>query len=80
LDLVRIGRARLVTTVKNLDFFASGWSRFDPDMLRCFEGRDLSSIPMFHAQREVLALFFTRSELRLMRKALFPREAESLGA
>ncbi|NTU60299.1 MAG: hypothetical protein HGA98_04495 [Deltaproteobacteria bacterium] len=70
LDLVRIGGARVLTSVKNVDFFNTGWCRYDRDMLRCFEGVERSRVSMFEAQREVLAGVFTRAELFLLEKAL----------
>jgi hypothetical protein len=76
LDLVRIGGIRLVTTVKNLDFFYTGWCRYDRDMLRCFDGNDRSKVPMFAAQRQVLAGVFTQAEMLLMERTLanvFPK-------
>ncbi len=70
LDLVRIGEARVVTTVRNLDFFETGWSRFDRDMLRCFEGSEEATGSMFEAQRPLLAALFTSSELLKIENAL----------
>ena len=70
LDLVRLGGARVVTTVKNLDFFHTGWSRYDRDMLHCFEGVEQSPKSMFDAQRAILDRVFTRSEVAVMERAL----------
>lgn len=71
LDLLRVGSLRVVTTVKNATFFESGWSRYDRDMLRCFEGCENGTSSMFEVQRSVLECFFTRSELKRMEGALF---------
>ena len=70
LDLVRVGGNRVVTTIANLDFFNTGWARYDRDMLRCFEGAMTAGRPMFQAQEPVLASIFTKSELLLMKRAL----------
>lgn len=70
LDLVRIGGTRLVTTVKNLDFFHTGWCRYDRDMLRCFHGVERSDVSMFEVQRDVLRRVFTDSEMVLMERRL----------
>ena len=70
LDLVRVGGVRIVTTVKTLDFFDAGWSRFDRDMLRCFQGRERGHEPMFGVQREGLLGVFTHSEVTLMGRRL----------
>lgn len=70
LDLVRFGGIRVVTTVKNLDFFHTGWSRYDRDMLRCFEGDERSPTSMFEAQRTVLERVLTRSEVAVIDRAL----------
>lgn len=70
LDLVRFGGVRVVTTVKNLDFFHTGWSRYDRDMLRCFDGAERSSATMFEAQRSLLERVFTRAEVAVMDRAL----------
>jgi hypothetical protein len=69
-DLVRVAGDRLVTTIRNLDFYATGWSRFDRDMLRCFAGAEHSPTTIFEAQRPVLGKYFTEAELRLMERTL----------
>jgi hypothetical protein len=70
LDLVRVAGVRLVTTAKNAEFFATGWCRFDRDMLRCFDGVEKGNQSMFEAQRALLERLFTRSEVELMARAL----------
>ncbi len=70
LDLVRIGGVRVVTTVKNMDFFSTPWCRYDRDMLRCFDSSEAGGQSMFAAQRPVLERVFTRSEMVLMARAL----------
>jgi Fe-S-cluster containining protein len=75
LDLVQIGPSRLVTTPKNIDFFSSGWSRYDRDMLRCFEGEVTARRSMFEQQREVLARGLTEAELLAAERAI----SEALG-
>ncbi|MBI5016533.1 MAG: hypothetical protein HZB55_13720 [Deltaproteobacteria bacterium] len=70
LDLIRVAGARVVTTVLNLDFFHTGWSRYDRDMLRCFEGAERARVSMFQAQRDVLADLLTRAELTLLERTL----------
>ncbi|MHB8765261.1 MAG: hypothetical protein ACYDA8_13150 [Deferrisomatales bacterium] len=70
LDLVRAGNLRVVTTVKNMDFFQTGWCRFDRDMLRCFEGTEKSPTSMFETQRPVLERLFTQAEMVLMTRKL----------
>jgi len=70
LDLVRLDGIRIVSTVKNVRFFNMGWSRFDRDMLRCFEGRELSEESMFEVQKKELLQVFTISEVTLMERTL----------
>ena len=70
LDLIRIGDTRVVTTVKNIGFFDTGWCRYDQDMLSCFEGVEEGRASMFEVQRPVLARLFTRSEVILLEEAL----------
>lgn len=70
LDLVRVRGLRVVTTVKNLDFFHTGWSRYDRDMLSCFQGVEVGHRSMFETQSEVLQRVFTRSEMLLMEQRL----------
>ena len=71
LDLVRVGGVRVVTTVSNLDFFDTGWSRYDRDMLRCFDGMPaVHGMTMFEAQKGFLLRVMTRSEVFLMEKAI----------
>jgi hypothetical protein len=80
LDLVRVGGVRVVTTVKNLDFFETGWCRYDRDMLRCFDGAVTGPSSMFTAQKPVLSRLFTRSEMILIERKLEAAEcAESVG-
>ncbi|GAB4271102.1 MAG: hypothetical protein Kow0092_25740 [Deferrisomatales bacterium] len=70
LDLIRIDGVRAVTTVKNAEFFATGWSRYDRDMLRCFDGVDAGSRSMLEVQRPVLLRVFTEAEVIVMERAL----------
>ncbi len=70
LDLVRVAGVRVVTTVKNPHFFATGWCRFDRDMLRCFDGEERGDQSMFEAQREQLLRVFTLAEMTLMARAV----------
>jgi Fe-S-cluster containining protein len=70
LDLVRVGGVRIVTTVANSDFFLTGWSRFDRDMLRCFDGEPTGRCSMFEAQQDVLQKVFTQSEMTLMQRRI----------
>lgn len=70
LDLVRVNGARVVTTVRNQAFFDTGWSRYDADMLRCFEGAQRATRSMFDVQRAVLDRVFTRAEVLRMEETL----------
>ncbi|MBE0617113.1 MAG: hypothetical protein IH608_04205 [Proteobacteria bacterium] len=70
LDLLRVNGVRVVTTPKNPAFFDTGWSRYDRDMLRCFEGREGSAESMFAVQRGLLLQTFTLAEVRRMEKVL----------
>ena len=70
LDLVRLGSARVITTPSNLDFFVTGWSRYDRDMLRCFEGQVDSPLSMYEQQATILRRVFSPSELRAVERAL----------
>ena len=70
LDLARIGSIRLVTTVKNLDFFDTGWCRYDRDMLHCFDGVEQATVSMFDTQLTLLQEVFTQAELVLMQQRL----------
>ncbi len=70
LDLIRVGGIRVVTTVKNPEFFATGWCRYDRDMLRCFDGEQRTTRTMFGAQRPVLERVFTRAEVVLLERRL----------
>jgi hypothetical protein len=70
LDLIRVAGARVVTTVLNLDFFHTGWSRYDRDMLRCFEGLERARASMFQTQRDVVAGIFTRAEFALLERTM----------
>jgi hypothetical protein len=70
LDLVRINGIRVVTTPKNGLFFGTGWSRYDRDMLLCFEGRQRGATSLFFAQRDLLLHAFTLAEVRRMEQAL----------
>ncbi len=77
IDLVRVNGARVVTTVLNPTFFDTGWSRYDADMLRCFEGAQRSARSMFEVQRPVLLRVFTRSEVLRMEETLARRRSRS---
>jgi hypothetical protein len=77
LDLVRAGGLRVVTTAKNRDFFSTGWSRYDRDMLRCFEGIQRGAEPMLRVQQPVLLRIFTASEVALMERTLLSVERSS---
>lgn len=70
LDLLRVGGIRIVTTVANPAFFDTGWSRYDADMLRCFENQDPAAKPMFQVMRATLRQVFTRAEVAVMEKSL----------
>jgi len=70
LDLIRVGGVRVVTTPANAAFFDTGWSRYDRDMLRCFEGGERGAQSMFSAQRDLLLHCFTRAEVLRMERAL----------
>ncbi len=70
LDLVRINGIRVVTTPHNPFFFDTGWSRYDRDMLRCFEGTQTGNTSLFEAQRDLLLHTFTRAEVHRMQQAL----------
>jgi len=70
LDLVRSGAIRVVTTVKNPEFFRSGWSRYHRDMLRCFDGIVDTDVTMFEAQRTVLGQVLGPGELNAVERAL----------
>ncbi len=70
LDLVRCGPIRVVTTVKNPEFFRSGWSRYHRDMLRCFDGIVDTAATMFETQRAVLARVLGPGELDAADRAL----------
>jgi len=72
LDLVRAGGLRVVTTARNHDFFCTGWSRYDRDMLRCFEGAQRGAEPMLRVQKPLLLRVFTPSEVALMERRLLP--------
>ncbi len=78
LDLVRVGGVRVVTTVKNLDFFETGWSRYDRDMLRCFDGAVTGPSSMFTAQKDVLSRLLTRSEVILIERKIEAAESAEL--
>ncbi|WP_461393150.1 hypothetical protein [Deferrisoma sp.] len=75
LDLARVRGIRVVTTVKNIEFFRLGWCRFDRDMLQCFPGQDPEAPPMLLAQEAVLRRVFTEAEWALMVRAL-PADGE----
>lgn len=62
-DLIRVNGIRVVTTAKRSAFFETGWSRYDRDMLACFEGRERGTLAMFQVQRDVLLRVFTRAEV-----------------
>ncbi len=70
LDLVTVRGIRVVTTVKNPDFFRLGWCRFDRDMLCCFPDQSAGAPPMIQAQEPVLRRVFTAAEWNLMLRAL----------
>lgn len=70
LDLIRVAGVRVVTTVKNPQFYATGWCRFDRDMLRCFDGEEQGTTSMFEVQREILLGVFTVAETTLMARTL----------
>jgi hypothetical protein len=46
--------------------YARNWTRFDRDMLRCFEGKMNPERIMLEEQIEVLAKVFTQAEIELM--------------
>ncbi len=79
LDLLRVGGIRVVTTVGNPAFFDTGWSRFDRDMLQCFETEDPAAEPMFQVMRPTLRRVFTRAEVAVMARALGLRDGEAGG-
>jgi hypothetical protein len=66
LDIFRIGPARVVAATKNPMLYARNWTRFDRDMLRCFEGKMNPERIMLEEQIEVLAKVFTQAEIELM--------------
>ncbi|MDW7710587.1 MAG: hypothetical protein SCH98_08935 [Deferrisomatales bacterium] len=70
LDLIRVNGIRVVTTPKNELFFQTGWSRYDQDMLRCFEGTRREATTLFSSQRAILLRAFTLSEVRRMEQVL----------
>jgi hypothetical protein len=70
LDLLRVNGVRVVTTPRNPLFFQTGWSRYDRDMLQCFEGLPRGTASLFAAQRDVLLRTFTRAEVRRMEQVL----------
>lgn len=70
LDLIRVKGIRIVSTVKNMQFFNTGISRFDRDMIRCFEGDETGDKSMFEVQKSELLRAFTNSEVELMERKL----------
>ncbi len=69
-DLIRVNGVRVVTTPRNPLFFDTGWSRYDRDMLRCFEGRERGGESMFSVQRHLLHHCFTQAEVLRMERSL----------
>lgn len=70
IDLWRVGRARVLLSAKNPLPYSMGWSRYDRDMLRCFEGEIPEGPSMVDMQLPVLEKVFTRAELAVITDAV----------
>ncbi len=70
IDLMRIGNARVVFSARNPIAHLMSWSRYDRDMLRCFEGEMVDAEVMLMAQLPVLEKVFTQAEIALMVEAM----------
>ena len=70
IELFRIGHARVVAAADDGDLYAREWTRYDRDMLRCFEGEITGGASMFETQRPVLERVFTQAEMALLEGAL----------
>lgn len=70
IDLWRVGPYRAIISAKNPIPYARDWSRFDRDMLRCFEGSIPDGPSMLEVQLPVLARIFTLAELNMMMAAV----------
>ncbi len=78
IDLVRVGGKRLVLSALNPILHGYNWSRYDRDMLRCFEG-DMGEGPsMLEVQLPVLERAFTRAELQLILNSVEQLKAAAL--
>jgi hypothetical protein len=67
-DLVRVAGARAVVSAANPDLYRRDWTRFDRDMLRCFEGADHGP-PLYESVRPLLRQVFTRAEYAVLEEA-----------
>jgi hypothetical protein len=70
IELLRVGAKRVVVSAGNPTLHEHQWTRFDRDMLRCFEGEMTGGRSMFEAQLPVLEQVLTRSELAIIGRAL----------
>lgn len=70
LDLWRVSGKRVLLSAANPLPYQNGWSRYDRDMLRCFEGIEGEGASMVEVQEEVLGRVFTVAELEMIRKAV----------
>lgn len=71
IDLWRVGPLRAVISAKNPIPYERDWTRFDRDMLRCFEGVVAEGGPsMLEVQLPVLSRVFTQAELSMMHAAV----------
>jgi hypothetical protein len=69
-DLLRIGRSRVVVSAKNPLLYEKNWSRYDRDMLRCFDGEIIGKDSEFIAQLPILKKVFTMAEIDLIERGL----------
>jgi Fe-S-cluster containining protein len=70
IELIRVGNKRIVASAGNPILHKHNWTRFDRDMLRCFEGEIKSDCSMFEFQLPVLKEVLTPSELAVIGRAL----------
>jgi hypothetical protein len=70
IELIRVGQKRIITSAGNPTLHEHNWTRFDRDMLRCFEGEIKSDRSMFEFQLPVLEEVLTKSELAVIGQAL----------
>ncbi|PLX41257.1 MAG: hypothetical protein C0608_06560 [Deltaproteobacteria bacterium] len=68
LELLHIGNARCVVSAKDPFLYQMNWSRFDRDMLRCFDGEVREGRPIFEVALPLLEEVLTASEVAVLKR------------